>query len=199
MFDLPKTTTQYVAPEEPIDVNQRYLVRVTEIIDMGITKYPKTPDDKTRRFQWHFRLGHLDGTPVLDLDGNPFEHYDYTSSKTTKAKTAGGKTATARLWIEALFGRALEDDEITQETSKQVLNKVAVALFEEKGNDGDDNQGQEQSSGIRILRLSPYKKGSAAQAATATRGAAANAAATVAKARTAVTVAEPPADEEAAF
>lgn len=154
MFDQPKTSVAYVAPAEPIDVMQRYLVRVVEIVDLGPTQFPRAgadPNKPVRRFAWHFRLGHLDGTPVLDIDGNPYIHVDYSNSTTTRAKTASGTTATARLWLEALMGRELEDNEIPN-ASTAVINKVAVALLEER-----------ESGGQRIVKLQAHK-GAAAEA-----------------------------------
>lgn len=182
-FDSPSTTT-FVAPAEPIDTLQRYLVKVSEIVDLGPSKFPRPNDDPnkpTRRMQWKFRMAHADGTPVFDLDGNPYEHYDYTSSKTGKATREGGKTATARIWMEALFGREIENDEIDQTIIERLIGKVAVALFEEKDTAAD---GQESNARVRILKLTPYR--STQQAAAEVKAAAGNAAATVQRARTAV-------------
>ena len=38
MFDSPKTTS-YVAPAEPIDPMQRYLVKVADLQDQGVSKF----------------------------------------------------------------------------------------------------------------------------------------------------------------
>ncbi len=194
MFQAPPRTTTYVAPEDPIDVNLRYLVKVTELVDLGPSKYPQPTDDPnnpTHRIQWKFRMAAPDGSggwnPVLNTDGDPYEHYDYTSSKTGKSTRAGGKTATARQWIEALYGRALDEDEVIAQRSNfhnLLREKVAVALFEEKEAGGED--GQESYMRLRILRLSPYKPRTKAEVAAAEQTAAADkAAATVSKARSA--------------
>lgn len=202
MFQTPKTGTTFVAPEEPIDVNQRYLVKVMKLTDLGVSKFPQPtddPDNPTHRIQWAFRMAHSDGTPVLNVDGDPYEHYDYTSSKTGKSTKAGGKTATSRLWMEALFGHPLEDDEIGPEIANELVGKVAVALLEETEK---TSQAGEAYTAIRILRLSPRKPATqvipdmAAKAAAERKESAEKAQATVAKARTAVAVAEPEAPVE---
>jgi hypothetical protein len=156
VFQSPKATS-YVAPAEPIDVNQRYLVRVTNWEDLGVSKYadPTKPGPPPHRIRWIFRIGKLDGTPILDVDGNPYEHWDYTSNKTTK----GNKTATARLWMEAFLG-PLEDSEIDGRILDRLKGKVALALFEEVVSDGQD--GQEATSRLRILRLAAYRPKGAA-------------------------------------
>jgi hypothetical protein len=182
MFDAPKSTT-YVAPAEPIDVMQRYLVKVADLQDQGVSKFAP-PDKPYSRIRWVFRMAHLDGTPILDIDGNAYEHYDYTSSKTSK----GGMTATARLWMEALLG-PLEDSEIDGQIVGRLKDKVAIALFEERVSE----QGEEVSQRIKILKLAQYtgKKSATAaaqQAVEAQQAAATNARKTVAAARTAAAV-----------
>ena len=156
MFQAPKTTT-YVAPATPIDVNQRYLLRVEELIDLGPSKFPNPgddPDNPTHRIQWKFQIADMQGNKILDIDGNPYRHYDYTSSKTGKSTKAGGKTATARMWMEALFGKSLEDEEIGPDIATELRGKVAVALFEEKEKESNSGEAYTQ---LRILRLSPRK------------------------------------------
>jgi hypothetical protein len=152
VFQAPKNTT-YVAPADPIDVNQRYLVRVVDLVDQGVSKYADPADtNPAHRIRWVFRMGQLDGTPILDMDGQAYEHFDYTSNKTSKGKT---HPAQARLWMEAFLG-PLEDEDITANIHERLKDKVAVALFEEVTR-GDD-EGVEQTARIRILRLSPYTK-----------------------------------------
>lgn len=174
MFDSPKTTA-FVAPAEPIDVMQRYLVKVADLQDQGPSKFAP-PDKPYNRIRWVFRMAHLDGTPILDVDGHAYEHYDYTSSKTSK----GNMTATARLWMEALLG-PLEDSEIDGQITQRLKEKVAVALFEERDSEGQD--GSEVTQRIRILKLAPYVKGGVVQAAGERTAAATKTRQTVAAAR----------------
>lgn len=190
MFQQPKSSISYVAPAQPIDVNQRYLVKVEELTDLGpSTQFPgNDPDNPTHRIQWTFLMATIDGGRVLDIDGNPYHHRDYTSSKTGKARNASGKTATARLWMEALLGKPLEDEEIGPDIASDLRGKSAVALFEEK--EKTDQSGNPYTS-LSILRLSP-RKGGAQAAADDTKAAADNAKATVARAKTAVAEAEAP-------
>jgi hypothetical protein len=160
VFSKPKSGTSYVAPAEAIDVNQRYLVKLIEIKDEGVSQFadPADPDPK-HNLRWVFQMAHLDRTPIKDVDGNPYEHHDYTSNRTGKGKT---KTATARTWMEALLGRPVDDDEIDDSLPRMLQNKVATALFEEKERGGQD--GQESYMRLKILRLNPYKGGTSTPA-----------------------------------
>jgi hypothetical protein len=124
--------------------------------------------------------------PVLDVDGNPYEHYDYTSSKTSKGKE--GKVATARLWMESLLG-PLDDSEIDSQITERLKEKVAVALFEDRGS-SDENEGMEVTQRIKILKLAPYVKGAAAAAKVERETAARKARETVSAASTATAVAD---------
>lgn len=197
MFQQPKTTKTYVAPATPIDVNQRYLVKVYELIDLGPTKFPQPGDDPnnpTHRIQWDFLLADANGNKILDVEGNPYHHFDYTSSKTGKPKKAGGTTATARLWMEALFGKPLESGEIGADIAAQLRGKTAAVLFEEKEKHSQDG---EPYMALQILRMSPRKAAAVTAAAEEVRVAQENAQATVARARTAV--AEPIEDSDMPF
>lgn len=183
MFDSPKSVT-YVAPAEPIDPMQRYLVKVSNMVDMGVSKFAP-PDKPYNRIRWEFRIAYLDGTPLLDVDGNAFIHFDYTSSKTTKGKM----TANARLWMEALLG-PLDDSEVNGQITARLKEKVAVALFEEKTSGGED--GTEAYQRIQILKLAPFAglQKTGQQAAAEQAAAASKAKQTVAAARSATAVAD---------
>jgi hypothetical protein len=189
MFQQPKTIT-YVAPATPIDIDQRYLVKVYTLTDLGVSKYPQPgddPDNPTHRIQWDFLLADINGNKILNVEGNPYHHFDYTSSKTGKPKKTGGTTATARLWMEALFGRDIDESEI-KTIASQLPGKTAVALFREKEK---QNREGETYTQLAILKLSPRKAGAVVQAAEEVRAAQENARATVARAA----VAEKPADD----
>lgn len=162
---------------------QRYLVKVADLVDQGPSKFAP-PDKPYNRIRWVFRMAHLDGTPILDIDGNPYEHFDYTSSKTSKGKM----TSTARNWMEALLG-PLEDAEIDGQITSRLKEKVAIALFEDKDTGGED--GTESFHRISILKLAPFTglKNAAQQAANDQQAAATKARATVASARTSTAVA----------
>lgn len=147
MFDSPKSVT-YVAPSEPIDPMQRYLVKIHNLVDMGVSKFAP-PDKPYNRIRWEFRIAYLDGTPLLDVDGNPFIHFDYTSSKTTKSKM----TSTARTWMEAFLG-PLDDSQIDGQITTRLKEKVAVALFEQKDSGGED--GTEAYTRLSIIKLAPF-------------------------------------------
>jgi hypothetical protein len=158
MFSRPKTTT-FVAPEEPIDVNQKYLVRLIEIKDEGVSKYADpAKDDPEHNLRWVFGLYHMDKTAVMNIDGHMYEHHDYSSSRTGKSKS---KTAKARLWIEALLGRPVDDGEIDDSLPNLLKDKAAVCLFEEEEKERD---GGETYMKLKILKLSPYRSNSATPA-----------------------------------
>lgn len=194
MFQQPKTIT-YVAPAQPIDIDQRYLVKVYALTDLGVSKYPQPgddPDNPTHRIQWDFLLADMNGNKILNVEGNPYHHFDYTSSKTGKPKKAGGTTATSRLWMEALFGKPLEDSELGSDIANRLRGTSAIALFQEKEK---ENSAGEPYTQLSILRLSPRKASTTVAAAVEqTRAAQENAQATVARTRAAVV--EKPADDD---
>jgi hypothetical protein len=151
MFATPKSSS-YVAPQKPIDPNAKYLVRVREIKDEGVSQFADAADaDPPHNLSWTFALYYMDKTPVLDIDGNVYLHRDYTSNRTGKG---GARTAKAREWIEALLGRAIEDSEITASLPDTLLDKIGVILFEVKEASGRDGVAYER---LRIMRMSPYK------------------------------------------
>jgi len=159
MFQSPISTVTYTPPATPIDPLKRYLLRVQELVDLGPSRFPQPGDDPknpTHRILWKFQMATETGEPVLDTAGQPFLHFDYTSSKLGKPKRAGGQTATARLWTEALLGRVLTDEELDQikgDLPRHLVGKVAVALFEEKQVGGED--GQDPGVRLKIMKLGP--------------------------------------------
>ena len=152
MFATP-SAVQYVAPAEAIDVDSKYIVKVKDIADLGVSKFAENPDDPKapHNLCWTFRMATADRKPVLDVDGNPYELRQYTSNKTGKYQ---GKTAKARQWIEAFYGRPLEDHEINDGLVDALQGKTAVALFEEY----DIERDGQTFKRVRILKLSPDKK-----------------------------------------
>lgn len=160
MFAKPKTST-YVAPAEAIDVNDKYLIKLADIKDEGVSPFADPADvDPPHNLRWVFRLAHMDRTPIRNVDGDAFEYHDYTSNRTGKSKS---KTAKARDWAEALMGRPLEDNEIDDDLPNKLRDKVAVCLFEEK--ERTSNTGESYMK-LKILRLSPYRaNGQAAEPA----------------------------------
>lgn len=150
VFSKPKNIT-FVASAEPIDANERYLVRLMEIKDEGVSQFADPADaDPAHNLRWVFRLHHMDKTPVLNIDGDVYEHHDYTSNRTGKSKS---KTAKARQWMEALLGRSVEDGEIDDNLPNLLKDKAAVCLFEEQQK---ESQTGELYTKLKILRLSPF-------------------------------------------
>lgn len=131
------------APEEPIDITKRYLVRLMDVIDEGVSPYAKDKANPEHSLKWIFRVAHADTkAPLLTIEGDPFELWQFSSNRTGKAN---GKTAKARMFMEALVGRELTDEEVKTIKRDQLLNKVAIVMFDE------NEQGR-----ISILRLRPY-------------------------------------------
>lgn len=161
MFATPKPQAMYVPAADPIDVNQRYLFRLEKIEDKGVDTQFSDPNDPEapHRLLWSFQMATLNKAPILNTEGDPYVHTQFTSNRTGKG---GGKTAVARLWMEALLGRELLDSEIGPGLEDQLIGKVAVGLMEEKD---AVSRGGEAYTRLNILRLSPYKEGAAAQAA----------------------------------
>lgn len=166
MFQAPSRTTTYTAPAEDIDINERYLFKLAKLEDEGVSKFADPAKGETfHNIRWHYRvaLASDPSKPILDTEGKPWEHVEWTTSKTGK-NPKSGVAAKARLWAEALIGHALEDDEIDDGLSDRILNKVASGLFEEKEL---TNQSGEVYTRLRIMRLSPLKtKAGAAPAPT---------------------------------
>lgn len=158
MFDAPSRKTVYAAPQKPIDIDQRYLVKVAQIVDEGISKYADpSKGEKFHNLRWHFRVASADTKePILTTDGEPWEHVQWTTSKTGKNPNGAGMTATARLWMEALLGRLVEDDELDAKaiTADMLIGKVASCLFENKVTVSQEG---ESTTKLAILRLTPYR------------------------------------------
>jgi hypothetical protein len=153
MFATPKSVS-YVASAEPIDPNAKYLVVLMEIKDEGVSQFADQADaDPPHNLGWTFRLHNMDKTPVLNIDGDVYEHHDFTSNRTGKG---GARTAKAREWIEALLGRAVDDGEINDSLPGQLIHKAAVILFETKEVTGRNGETYER---LRIMRMSPMKDG----------------------------------------
>lgn len=158
MFDTPSKKTLFVAPAEPIDVDQRYLVKVAKIEDEGVSKFADpAKGEKFHNLRWHFRVAHSDTKEaILNAEGDAWEHVQWTTSKTGRNPNGAGMTATARLWMEALLGRPVEDDELESRsiTADMLINKVASCIFEEK--EAENQQGEAYTK-LVILRLSPFR------------------------------------------
>ena len=157
MFQAPSKRTVYAAPAEEIDVDQRYLFRLIKIVDEGVSKFADAAKGEDfHNLRWHFRVAFADSptTPIYTSDGEPWEHVEWTTSKTGK-NPKNGMVAKARAWMEALIGRALDDDEIRPDMDDQLIDHVASGLFENKEN--TNQMTGEVTTQLRILRLSPYK------------------------------------------
>lgn len=158
MFDAPSRKTIFAPPAEPIDVDQRYLVKLMKIEDEGVSKFADAAKgEKFHNLRWHFRVAYADTKlPILTADDEPWEHVQWTTSKTGKNPSGAGMTATARLWMEALLGRPIDDEELVakQITSDDLIDKVASCLFQEK--DAVNQEGVDYTK-LTILKLSPYR------------------------------------------
>lgn len=114
------------------------------------------------RIKWVFNLfntgkndqGYEDATiviPIYGADGDPYEYFARTSTKFGKnPKTK--KVAAARMYSEALIGRAIEDDEDPQAIEKTIVGKKAVLHIVA-------NEGTDGNTYMNIEFMEPYKKG----------------------------------------
>lgn len=155
MFQTPQKTTSYVAPAEPIDIDQRYIFKLVELEDQGVSKFADPAKNETfHNIQWTMHVAHYATKEVVfNVDKEPWEHVEYTTSKTGK-NPKNGMIAKARLWIEAFLGHAVEDDEITPDLPSLILNKYASGFFEEKEVEAQDGS---LYTKLKILKLSPLK------------------------------------------
>ena len=160
VFDQPVKTTSYVAPAEPIDIDQRFIYKLTGLEDQGVSKFADPAKNETfHNIQWTFHVAnHATKEVIFNIDGNPWEHVEYTTSKTGK-NPKNGMIAKARLWIEALLGHSVEDEEITPDLPGMILNKYATGFFEEKEVEAQDGS---MYTKLKILKLSPLKATGAA-------------------------------------
>jgi len=102
-----------------LDVEQTYigeLVAITERPYDGPTRYR---DDGTKvengtSVIWKFRLVDSDGVLVTDPDGGDWTLWGWSSDSTFLDTKGGGRTARARLYLHALAGRELSDDEVAR-------------------------------------------------------------------------------------
>ncbi len=161
MFDTPVKTTSYVAPLEPINVDKRYLFKLVNLEDQGVSKFADPAKNETfHNIQWTFHVADQETKEVVfNIDKDPWEHIEYTTSKTGK-NPKNGMIAKARLWIEALLGKSVEDEEITADLPSMILNKYGTGFFEEKEVEAQDGS---MYTKLKILKLSPYRAGAKAE------------------------------------
>jgi hypothetical protein len=162
MFDAPSKGTTFVAPKEPIDIDQRYIFKLTKLEDQGVSKFADPAAGQTfHNIQWTFNVAKHDTKEVIfNVDNEPWEHVEYTTSKTGK-NPKNGMVAKARLWIEALLGHAVEDDEITADLPGMLLNRYGSGFFEEKEVEAQDGSTYTK---LKILKLGPYRAGAKEEA-----------------------------------
>lgn len=158
MFRQPNVTT-FVAPAEALDADEKYLLKVAGLADEGVSKFAGPEEkDPVHSIRWTFHVAHVDGAgPIRNVEGDPYELHQYTSNRTGKAR---GKVARAREWIEAFLGGPIEDSAIGPDLPDLLKGKVAIALFEEEEK---ENLSGETYTRLKILKLSPYKKGDKVQ------------------------------------
>lgn len=157
MFDTPVKTTSYVAPAEPIDIDKRYLFKLVGLEDQGVSKFADpAKNEQFHNIQWTFHIADQETKEVIyNVDKEPWAHVEYTTSKTGK-NPKNGMIAKARLWIEALLGHTVEDEEITPDLPGMILNKYGSGFFEEKEVEAQDGS---MYTKLKILKLSPYRAG----------------------------------------
>jgi hypothetical protein len=157
MFDAPSRGTSYVAPRESIDIDQRYIFKLVKLEDQGISKFADQANGQTfHNIQWTFRVAVQDTKEVIfNVDNEPWEHVEYTTSKTGK-NPKNGMIAKARLWMEALLGHSVEDEEITADLPQQLLQRYGSGFFEEKEVEAQDGTTYTK---LKILKLGPYRAG----------------------------------------
>jgi len=162
VFQAPSKTTVQAALAEPIDLNQRYLVRLVSIHDEGVSKFAdqSKAGEPEHSIRWVFRVARMDKMPLLNVDNTAFELWQWTSNRTGKDPAGKTPTAKARAWAEALLGRQVEDEEIARSGfEQQLINRVAVCLFDSKQRTYTDGTGQEQTATrYNIMRLSPWQE-----------------------------------------
>lgn len=160
MWSKPGSNEVFVAAAEEIEAGngQQYLWRPIGINDAGVGQFADPADpNPPHQIKWDGFLYHVeDRTAILDIEGNPFVHVDWSSSRTGKGRT---QTARARMLMEALIGRELEDHEINDELTKKLLDCVAVVIFESSEK---TSRSGETYMKLRIDKAFPYRPRTAA-------------------------------------
>lgn len=161
MFQAPSKGTAYVAPAEPIDVDKRYIFKLVKLEDQGVSKFADpAKNEDFHNIQWTMHVANAETKEVVfNVDKNPWEHIEFTSSKTGK-NPKNGMVAKARVWIEAFLGHSVEDDEITPDLAGMILGRYAVGFFEQVEKTA---QTGEPYLKLKIMRLGPYKAGAPAE------------------------------------
>lgn len=155
MFDAPARGGTYVAPREEIDIDIRYIFKLVKLEDQGISKFADQANGQTfHNIAWHFNVAKQDtGEVIFDVDNNPWVHVEFTTSKTGK-NPKNGMIAKARLWIEALLGHTVDDEEITADLPNMLIGKYGSGFFEQKEVDAQDGSTYTK---LKILKLGPYR------------------------------------------
>lgn len=132
MFDDPSATmTAYVD-------DGRYIAKLVRLEPTDHAQYGPG-------VRWVFHLA----TPetmslVVDVDGQPYELWQTTSTKMGK-NVRSGKVARARTWSEALLDREIADSETGADIGESVVGRKAVVLI-----------GKNEAGYPRILQMDPY-------------------------------------------
>jgi hypothetical protein len=136
------------------------MFKLVNLEDQGVSKFadPAKKED-FHNIQWTMHVANFQTKDIIrNIDGDPWEHVEYTTSKTGK-NPKNGMIAKARLWIEAFLGHSVEDEEITPDLPSMILNKYASGFFEEKEVEAQDGSTYTK---LKILKLSPLKATGAA-------------------------------------
>ena len=163
MFQTPtRSSTRYERPAN-IDLDERYIFTLVKLEDEGISKFADpAKGENFHNIRWEFNVAHAESkTAIYDSEGARWVFIDYTTSKTGR-NPSNGNVAKARLWIEALLGHQVEDDEITADLPSKLVNRYAAGFFEEKDRQSQDGSTYQR---LQIMRLTNYKKGDVEAAA----------------------------------
>jgi hypothetical protein len=160
MWSKPGSTEVFVAPEEEIEADngKQYLWRPISITDAGVGQFADPADpDPAHSMKWD---GYLyrpeDRSAIMNVEGHPYVHQDWTTSRTGKGRT---QTARARMFMEALMGRDLEDSEINDELTAKLLECIAVVIF---SSSEKTSRSGESYFKLKIDKAFPYRPKTAA-------------------------------------
>jgi hypothetical protein len=153
MFAAP-STRDFVDPADQVDVMQRYVLELVSVTDEGISPFAKDKNapDVEHSIKWIWQVQTSSEVPIFDPSGEPWQLWEWTSNRTGRKKD--GSPSKARNRLEALVGRELGDDEITQVPVDQLPGRKVQCLFHRVKATAADGTDVVRT---RILKVAPLK------------------------------------------
>jgi hypothetical protein len=146
-------------PRDPINLDDRHILRVASITEKEFPSWDD-PEIKEMKAIWSFEVFTLQGTPIINAEGNIYQQEAFTRLNVHASKP-GKPTSTARIYMEAVLGR---DPAVAVAEGVDILRaaigRYVYCLFDLKLR-------QDGGSKLAILRLTAIADQAGAAAAVA--------------------------------